>query len=184
VFDYTKTEITAGAFLLLGLLALGYLSVSIGGLNLLPAKSYHVQARFSNVGGLKSDAPVKLAGVTVGKVTSIRLADYFAEADLAIEQAVVLPRDTVASISTAGLLGDAFVSLSPGADERNLAAGGRIARTEPAINVADLLGRYAFGGSSATGGTSGTGDAPATGTGTGGGSDAGAGGAGPTGSKP
>jgi phospholipid/cholesterol/gamma-HCH transport system substrate-binding protein len=108
----------------------------------------HLSARFSNVGDLKVRAPVKVAGVTVGRVDSIRLADYYGEAVLSIERTVVLPRDTIASITTAGLLGDAYISLSPGAAEDNLAEGGRITHTEPALNVADLLGRYAFGSSS------------------------------------
>lgn len=145
MFEYTKTEITAGVFVLLGLAVLGYLSISIGGLKLLPKESYRVTARFSNVGDLKMRAPVKVAGVTVGRVTSIALNEFFGEAELAIDRGVKLPKDSIASITTAGLLGDAFVSLSPGGSEQDLVEGGRITQTEPALNVADLLGRYAFG---------------------------------------
>ena len=71
MFDYTSAEITAGAFVLVGLAILGYLSVSIGGLKLLPEDTYRVTARFSNVGDLKPRAPVKVAGVRIGKVRSI-----------------------------------------------------------------------------------------------------------------
>jgi phospholipid/cholesterol/gamma-HCH transport system substrate-binding protein len=145
LFDYKKAEIAAGAFLLAGLAALAYLSLSIGGLRLRARDSYRLRARFSNVGDLKVRAPVKLAGVTIGSVETIRLVDYYAEVELAVDRTVPLPADTIASIATAGLLGEAHVSLSPGAADRNLAAGERIARTEPALNVADLLGRYAFG---------------------------------------
>ena len=145
MFDYKKAEIAAGAFLLVGLAALAYLSLSSGGLKLRSRDSYRLRARFSNVGDLKLRAPVKVAGVTIGSVESIRLADYYAEVELAVDRAVQLPADSVASIATAGLLGEAHVSLSPGAADRNLAAGERITRTEPALNVADLLGRYAFG---------------------------------------
>lgn len=148
MLDYTKAEITAGAFLLIGLGLLGYLSISIGGFRLLRTENQHVRAQFSNIGDLKARAPVKLAGVTVGKVDSIRLVDYRGEVDMAIDRALVLPQDTIASISTAGLLGDAFVSLSPGASDRDLKPGDRITHTEPAINVADLLARFAFGGQS------------------------------------
>jgi phospholipid/cholesterol/gamma-HCH transport system substrate-binding protein len=148
MFDYTKSEIITGAFLCLGLAALGYLSISIGGLHLLRPDSRHVVARFSNVGDLKVRAPVKVAGVTVGRVDAIRLADYYGEAVLAIDRAIALPKDTIASIATAGLLGDAYVALSPGAAEDDLHEGDRIAHTEPALNVADLLGKYAFGGNS------------------------------------
>jgi len=145
VFDYTKAEIGAGAFLLVGLAVLGYLSISIGGLRVLPRDHYVVSARFANVGDLKVRAPVKVAGVTVGKVQSIELSDYLGRAVLAIDRKVALPKDTVASITTAGLLGDAYVSLSPGASDHDLADGDRITRTEPALNLADLVGRYAFG---------------------------------------
>ena len=147
MFDYTKTEIVAGAFVLFGLAVLGYLAISIGGLRLLPQESYRVTARFSNVGDLKARAPVKVAGVTVGQVTSIGLSDFYGEAELAIDRGVKLPKDSIASITTAGLLGDAFVSVSPGGAEQDLVDGGRITQTEPALNVADLLGRYAFGSS-------------------------------------
>ena len=145
MFDHKKAEIAAGAFLLIGLAALAYLSLSIGGLKLRPRDSYHLRARFSNIGDLKPRAPVKVAGVTIGSVETIRLVDYDAEVELAVDRTVQLPTDTIASIATAGLLGEAHVSLSPGGDDRNLAAGERITRTEPALNVADLLGRYAFG---------------------------------------
>jgi phospholipid/cholesterol/gamma-HCH transport system substrate-binding protein len=148
MFDYTKTEIATGVFLVFGLVALGYLSISIGGLRLLHRQAYDVRARFSNVGDLKVRAPVKIAGVTVGQVESIRLSNYFGEVGLAVNRSVALPKDTIASISTAGLLGEAFVSLSPGAADAQLHEGDLITHTEPALNVADLLGRYAFGGQS------------------------------------
>jgi len=126
---------------------LGYLSVSIGGIALGSPKSYRLRARFSNVGDLKQRAPVKVAGVTVGSVRSVDLVDYLGQAELAVDRKVVLPRDTIASIATAGLLGESYVSLSPGASELNLGDGDRIAQTEPAVNVIDLIGKYAFGGS-------------------------------------
>jgi phospholipid/cholesterol/gamma-HCH transport system substrate-binding protein len=144
--DYTKSEIVAGTFVLAGVAAIAYLSISIGGAHVLPAKTYHVTARFSNVGDLKLRAPVKIAGVTVGQVRSIHLADYYGEVDIAVDRKVVLPKDTIASISTSGLLGESFLSLSPGGADQDLTDGGRITQTEPALNVADLLARYAFGG--------------------------------------
>jgi phospholipid/cholesterol/gamma-HCH transport system substrate-binding protein len=104
-----------------------------------------VSARFSNLGDLKARAPVKIAGVTIGRVESIRLVDYYGLAELAIRRDVSLPKDTIASIATAGLLGDAHVALSPGSAEANLADGDRISHTEPAVNITDLIGRTAFG---------------------------------------
>ena len=111
----------------------------------MPRDSYRVFARFSNVGDLKLRAPVKVAGVTVGKVESIKLAEDLGEAELSVDRKVALPDDTIASIATAGLLGEAYVSLSLGGADRNLKNGSRITHTEPALNIADVLGRYAFG---------------------------------------
>ena len=161
MLDYTRTEIAAGIFVVGGLLALAYLSISIGGIKIMPAHTYEVSARFSNIGDLKVRAPIKLAGVTVGPVRRIRLANYYAEVEMAVDQALVLPEDTIASISTAGLLGESYVSLSPGAADRNLAPGGRITHTEPAVNVVDLISKYAFGGTG-NGGSSGSSDHPSS----------------------
>jgi phospholipid/cholesterol/gamma-HCH transport system substrate-binding protein len=149
MFDYTKMEIVVGAFVVLGLASLGYLSISIGGLRVRQGETYRVSARFSNVGDLKARAPVKLAGVTIGRVESIRLADYYGRVELAISRNVPLPKDTMASIATTGLLGDSHVALSPGSAEANLADGDRISRTEPAINITDIIGRTAFGSTGA-----------------------------------
>jgi len=146
VKDYTKSEIVAGGFLLAGVAAIAYLSISIGGSRLIPTATYRVTARFSNIGDLKLRAPVKIAGVNVGQVKSIRLADYYGEVEIAVDRKVALPKDTIASIATSGLLGESFLSLSPGGAEQDLTDGGRITQTEPALNVADLLARYAFGG--------------------------------------
>jgi phospholipid/cholesterol/gamma-HCH transport system substrate-binding protein len=165
LFEYTKTEVVAGAFVLLGLALLGYLSISIGGLRIFPEPHYLIGARFANVGDLKVRAPIKVAGVTVGEVRAIRLADYFGEVDLSIVRGVALPKDTIASITTSGLLGDSYVSLSPGGADQNLREGDRITHTEPALNMADIIGRYAFGGAAQPAAGEGQGPAPVTGTG-------------------
>ncbi len=141
----TKTEVLVGAFVMLGILALGYLSISIGGLDLMPPERYVLKARFASVGDLKQGAPIRLAGVKVGQVTDVRLKDYVAEAELSVGRSLVLPKDTVASIRSEGLLGDTYVSLSPGGSLENLRDGALVAQTEPAIDLSDLLARYAFG---------------------------------------
>jgi phospholipid/cholesterol/gamma-HCH transport system substrate-binding protein len=143
--SHTKTEVMVGAFMMLGVAALSYLSISIGSLEILPQDRYVVRACFSSVGGLKEGAPVRIAGVKVGTVTALRLKDYQATADLSVRRWVELPKDTIASIRTEGLLGNAFVSLSPGGSLQTLHPGDLIAQTEPAIDLADLLARYAFG---------------------------------------
>jgi phospholipid/cholesterol/gamma-HCH transport system substrate-binding protein len=143
--SYTKAEIAVGAFVVAGAAALVYLSVSLGGLRLLSSDRYEVVARFSSVGGLKHGDPVKVSGVSVGEVRAIRLAEFTAEAELSIDRTVQLPTDTIASIQSNGLLGDAYVSLSPGAEQATLAPGERITRTEPAISLTELISKYAFG---------------------------------------
>lgn len=145
----TKTEVLVGAFVLLGIAALAYLSVSIGGLELVHADRYLLRARFASVGDLKQGAPIRIAGVKVGQVTRVALKDYLAETELSLDRAVVLPKDTVASIRTEGLLGNTYVSLSPGGSLENLSGGALVARTEPALDLSDLLARYAFGPGSA-----------------------------------
>lgn len=142
---HTKTEVLVGGFVMLGVAALGYLSISIGGLELLPPDRYVIKARFASVGDLKKGAPIRLAGVKVGAVTAVQLRDYLAETDLAIGRTVELPKDTIASIRTEGLLGNTYVSLTPGGSLQSLRQGDLVAQTEPAIDLGDLLARYAFG---------------------------------------
>jgi phospholipid/cholesterol/gamma-HCH transport system substrate-binding protein len=157
--QHTKTEVAVGLFVMAGVAALGYLSVSIGGVELIPPDRYVVRARFASVGDLKEGAPVRLAGVKVGEVRSVRLNNYLAEAELAIGHTLELPRDTIASIRSEGLLGDVYISLAPGGDLKNLRDGELLAQTEPATDLMDLLSRYAFG---RTGDVSATDPAPVT----------------------
>jgi phospholipid/cholesterol/gamma-HCH transport system substrate-binding protein len=138
-----------GAFVMLGIAALGYLSISIGGLQLVAPDRYVLKARFASVGDLKQGAPIRIAGVKVGQVVGVSLKDYTAEAELSIGRSVVLPKDTVASIRSEGLLGNAYVSLTPGGSLENLRDGGLVSQTEPAVDLSDLLARYAFGQRSA-----------------------------------
>lgn len=154
--SYSRTEISAGLFVIIGVAALGYLSLSVGGFELLPQERYRVVARFASIGDLRAGAAVRIAGVDVGRVEKVELADYVAEVALDIDPEVALPADTIASIHTEGLLGQSYVSLSPGAAEEMLERGERIAQTEPAIDLLDLIGKYAFG-------DNGTGDESANG---------------------
>jgi phospholipid/cholesterol/gamma-HCH transport system substrate-binding protein len=139
-----KLEVSVGLFVIACGAALAYLAFTLGGVELGNSR-YAVFARFSSVGDLKNGDAVKLAGVTVGEVKNIFLVDYTASVELSVSRPLELPKDTIASIQTSGLLGDAYVSLSPGASDENLAAGGTIAHTEPAISISELLAKYAFG---------------------------------------
>ncbi|HEX2736209.1 MAG TPA: outer membrane lipid asymmetry maintenance protein MlaD [Polyangiaceae bacterium] len=142
---HTRLEISVGAFIACACLALIYLSVTLAGVQFGGSSHYPISARFSSVGSLKVGDPVKVAGVNVGDVSSIRLVDFVAEANFSIDSNIKLPSDTIASIQSAGLLGDSFVSLSPGASEKDLAPGARVSRTEPAISLTELIAKYAFG---------------------------------------
>jgi phospholipid/cholesterol/gamma-HCH transport system substrate-binding protein len=142
---YSRIEISVGLFVVVGVLAVAYLSLTLGGLSFGRDHRYTLSARFASAGDLKVGDPVKVAGVTVGEVTRITLEDYAARAEFALADSVKLPTDTIASIKTAGLLGDAYVSMSPGAAQADLPAGGSISRTEPAISILDLIAKYAFG---------------------------------------
>lgn len=142
---YSRYEVSVGAFVLAGIAAILYLSVSLGGLRLFKDGRYSVSARFATVGTLKSGDPVKLAGVDVGEVGAITLDDFQALAVFNIDQGVKLPSDTIASVQSAGLLGDSFVSLSPGANDDDLKPGDRIVRTESAVSLTELISKYAFG---------------------------------------
>jgi phospholipid/cholesterol/gamma-HCH transport system substrate-binding protein len=141
---YTKLEMSVGAFVIAGGAALAYLALSLGGVHW-TTRHFRAHARFSSVGELKVGDAVKLAGVPVGEVERVGLVSFAAETVLLLDDGIILPDDTIASIQSAGLLGDAYVSLSPGASERNLALGGRIQRTEPAVSITELIAKYAFG---------------------------------------
>lgn len=142
---YSRVEIGVGIFVLLGMAALAYLSISLGEVRWFQSPQLRIDARFSSVGDLKEGAAVKMAGVRVGQVDSITLQNYAAEVVLSVQPDLALPKDTIASIRTSGLLGESHISLSPGADEANLAAGDRIMQTEPPIDLIELVSKYAFG---------------------------------------
>lgn len=158
--NHTKTEILVGAFMMLGIAALAYLSISIGGLEVMAPERYALRARFESVGDLKPGAPIRLAGVKIGQVASVELKDYLAETQLAIDRVIKLPKDTVASIRSEGLLGDTYVALTPGGSLENLREGALLTHTEPAIDLSDLLARYAFGKRETEPGKESAGEAP------------------------
>jgi phospholipid/cholesterol/gamma-HCH transport system substrate-binding protein len=141
---YTRIEVSVGAFVIAGVLALIYFAFTLGGLQL-RARNYDLSARFSSIGELKPGAPVKLAGVNVGEVKRISLVKFAAEVEFALDDKLKLPDDTIASIQSAGLLGDAYVSLSPGGSDKELRTGSRITRTEAAVSLTELIAKYAFG---------------------------------------
>ncbi len=143
----TNLELSVGIFVVLGLAAVAYLTIKLGAGSLVGSNTYLVEARFANAGGLHPGSNVLLAGVTVGRVESIRMepTDYSAIATIRVFSNVHLPTDSMASIKTTGLIGDKYVSLSPGADETFLTPGTRITMTESAVDLESLIGKMAFG---------------------------------------
>jgi phospholipid/cholesterol/gamma-HCH transport system substrate-binding protein len=140
-------ETLVGLFVLLGLLALLFLALRSANLATFNNhKGYIVTARFDNIGGLKQRAPVRSAGVTVGRVKKISLdsKNFQGMVTLEIDEEVQFPRDSSAKILTAGLLGDQYVGIEPGAEDKNLAAGDVITQTQSAVVLENLIGQFLF----------------------------------------
>jgi len=143
----TKLEFGVGLFMLLGLAALTYLTIQLGAGALMGSDTYVVEARFNNTGGLCKGSNVMMAGVTIGRVEGIHLDphDYSAIVSLRIHSSIHLPSDTMASIRTSGLIGDKFIALAPGAEEKMLQPSERITMTESAVELESLISKMAFG---------------------------------------
>jgi phospholipid/cholesterol/gamma-HCH transport system substrate-binding protein len=141
-------ETLVGGFVLLGLLGLVFLALQAANLGASGGgASYVVQARFDNIGGLKPRAPVRVAGVTVGRVKSIGVdpKTYQGIVTLDLDEDYAFPKDTAAKILTSGLLGDQYIGLEPGGDDANLAAGDTIAQTQSAVVLENLIGQFLTG---------------------------------------
>ena len=141
-------ETLVGFFVLLGMLGLVFLALkaanlgSVGG-----GDTYTVKANFDNIGGLKVRAPVRTAGVTVGRVTAIKLdgKTFQGVVSMEIERGYQYPKDSAAKILTAGLLGDQYVGLDPGGDDKNLVAGDTVPQTQSAVVLENLIGQFLSG---------------------------------------
>lgn len=143
-----KTDFWVGLFVLLGAAALVFLALRAGNLSSFSfAPTYTLTANFDNIGGLKARAPVKSAGVVVGRVGSISFDDkvFQAVVTLNLEEGYEFPKDSSASILTSGLLGEQYVGLSPGAEEENLADGGKIRYTQSAVVLEQLISQFLYG---------------------------------------
>ena len=142
----SNIELTVGAFVLLGIAAIAWFAIQAGAGVAIGGSTYKVNARFTNIGGLRPGNQVFIAGVPVGRVEKIDLdSQYAAIVHMNVREDVRLPSDTIASIKTSGLIGDTFIALAPGADSRNLPPGGIITDTESAIDLESLIRRFAFG---------------------------------------
>jgi phospholipid/cholesterol/gamma-HCH transport system substrate-binding protein len=140
-------ETLVGLFVLAGFVAIGYLALKAANLAAMTVgETYTVSALFDNVGGLKPRAPVKSAGVTVGRVSSIALdgRTFQGVVTMELEKRYAFPKDTSAAILTAGLLGDQYIGLNPGGDDDNLAAGDTIRMTQSAVVLENFIGQMLY----------------------------------------
>ena len=143
--ERTKVNVAVGLFLVLGILALGYLSIRLGRVSFLGGAGYLVTADFPSVGGLKAGSGVEIAGVQVGRVESIGLADYQARVVLRLETHVKIQDDSIASIKTKGLIGEKYIRLSPGGSDKIIPPNGRIREVEAPVDLEELISKYIFG---------------------------------------
>lgn len=136
-------DFVVGLFVLAGLAAIAYLSIQVGGLSYKGPGGFKLEAAFDDIGGLKVRAPVVISGVKVGQVSGIVLDEGLrAVVTLDLDPSLALSEDTSASIRTSGLLGDQFVNLEPGGSDVMLASGERIAFTQSALALENLISKF------------------------------------------
>ena len=143
--ERSKVNITVGIFVILGIAALGYLSISLGQISFLSGAGYYVTVDFPSVGGLKAGSSVEIAGVEIGRVQSIALADYQARVTLRVQSGIKLQEDSIASIKTKGLIGEKYIRISPGGSDKIIPPNGRLREVEAPVDFEELLSKYIFG---------------------------------------
>lgn len=142
-----EKEMVVGIFVVVGLLCLGYMTLKLGKVSLFGDETYSVYARFSSVSGLRVGNSVDMIGIEVGRVAGFTMDqdDLVVLTELKIRQGVKVYDDAIASIKTAGLIGDKFVQIDPGGGGVLLKPGGTITETEAPVDIGDLISKYAFG---------------------------------------
>jgi len=145
--DRTTIDLWFGVFVTAGFAGLLVLSLKVGNLGTERAhQTYRVEANFDNIGGLKVQAPVKSAGVLVGRVADIKFDNqkFQGVVTMALDERFSFPRDTSAAILTSGLLGESYVGLDAGGDAANLKAGDKVMITQSAVVLERLIGQFLF----------------------------------------
>jgi phospholipid/cholesterol/gamma-HCH transport system substrate-binding protein len=143
----SKNDVWVGLFVLLGALAVLFLALKSANLLTLNfSKNYTVSAKFDNIGGLKPGAAVKSAGVVVGRVNKIEFdgESFQAKVTLDLQAEHVFPQDSSLKILTSGLLGEQYLDISPGADEKNLAQGDKIGSTQSAVILENMISQFLY----------------------------------------
>lgn len=145
--ERTTLDLWVGMFVVAGVAALVVLALKVGNLSTYNvSETYQLEAYFSNIGGLKPQASIKSAGVLVGRVTRITLDTerYEAKVVMSIDKRYQFPKDTFANILTSGLLGEQYIGLMPGGDEKMLANGEELKKTQSAVVLEDLIGKFIY----------------------------------------
>lgn len=145
--ERTTLDLWVGMFVVAGIGALVMLAMKVGNLSTYNVSdTYQVQAYFTNIGGLKTKASIKSAGVLVGRVTEITLDTqrYEAKVSMSLDKRYQFPKDTFANILTSGLLGEQYVGLMPGGDEEMLKDGEQLKKTQSAMVLEDLVGKFLY----------------------------------------
>ncbi|MDP4857561.1 MAG: outer membrane lipid asymmetry maintenance protein MlaD [Desulfobacterales bacterium] len=142
-----SVEVAVGLFVLIGIACIGYLTIRLGKMEIIGDNYYTVSARFQSIAGLKAGSEVELAGVPVGQVEGFSLDQerWMAVVQMKIMKTIVLTEDVIASIKTAGLIGDKYIKLSPGVSDVPLKPGGMIIETESALDIEELISKFVFG---------------------------------------
>jgi len=143
--NHSRTDVVVGLFVLVGLTCLGYLAIRLGKLELFASQGYVVFADFASVAGLKLGDPVEIAGVRIGRVEGIGLANDKARLTLRLSDGIKLQEDVIASVRARGLIGDKFVLVSPGASDKIIPPGGKIRETDSPPDIPDLIGKIVGG---------------------------------------
>jgi phospholipid/cholesterol/gamma-HCH transport system substrate-binding protein len=142
-----SNETIVGIFVVLGLAAISFMAIKLGNVSLVGDNTYTLYAPFNTVSGLRVGNAVEMLGLEIGRVASFRMDQekQQAIAELRIQKGIEVFDDAIASIKTAGLIGDKYVSIDPGGGGELLSAGDTILDTESPVDIGDLISKYAFG---------------------------------------
>jgi phospholipid/cholesterol/gamma-HCH transport system substrate-binding protein len=143
---YTN-ETVVGIFVIVGLLCVGYMTVKLGDVSLFGDNTYSLYARFNSVSGLRAGNTIEMLGIEIGRVADLKMdqEDQVAVVELKIKNGIKIFDDGIASIKTAGLIGDKYVSIDAGGSDEILSPGDTITDTESPVDIGDLISKYAFG---------------------------------------
>jgi phospholipid/cholesterol/gamma-HCH transport system substrate-binding protein len=140
-------ETTVGIFVVIGLLCIGYMTIKLGKIRMFGGDYYTLYAHFSSVSGIRVDSPVEINGIEVGRVEQLNIDQdkQIAMVKLRIKKGIKIYEDAIASIKTSGLIGDKLIKIDPGGGGDILKPGGAITETTAALDIEDLISKYAFG---------------------------------------